>query len=902
MRFRRIAVRNFKKLLAPVAIEDLGDGVTIIAGDNEEGKSTLLEAIRAGLFERHNVTGKAADEKQPFGSAVRPEVCIEFDLDGETYRIEKGFAQRPSARLTTPGGTFEGPAAEERLAELLLFRQAQRGASRLEDQGVLGLLCLEQGRIIDGLRLGEYGRQTIRGALEDEVGDVLGGPQGQRLLRDAKEHRDALLTATGKPRGELKGAVEELEAAQQAVAALAQARREYDEQIDELARLQRELDRIDGEGDIELAREAVREAKRQVEALEMLRQRAQDAARDLALAQAGLDNAAERWRVRKALVAELERRREAASEAVGRLRELDEQTEPIERRLAAAREALTAAVEASGEATERAARSRRRARLTALVKEGGELASRLEQVDELEAQRHRDRQQLAAIAIDEVAYARMQALAAAIREQQAGLRTVATRLRFVALAHQVVTRDGEVVPGNETVDVTAAARFELEGFGTLEVEPGATELAARRSELERAELRLRAVLEEAGVDDLEGAKARFVERTKAEARIKEAERLIAAYAPEGTEALRRASRERARELADLGEDPERGADAEPGGSDAAAELDDPDAEEHELECARRREGESREELEAARDQRAEHDTRVAHARGALEAATESLREAEGDLSSAREELPDVELVATFEQAQAALRQAEQLVAEAERELAVANPDLVEGQRRRAEEALESARSRREGLDRDAHGLRGRLAALGRDGLEEQLEAARGRAAQALARRDRLQADADAWALLVTTLAEAERDAKQQFLEPVLARVDPFLRLLLSDARITFSEEDLDIAGIERDGRTEPFQSLSVGTREQLSILVRLAFAVYLREKGYPAAVILDDALVYADDDRFDRMQLALRKAAETVQILILTCRPRDWRMFGAPIERLSGARASAQAAPMRSST
>jgi len=51
--------------------------------------------------------------------------------------------------------------------------------------------------------------------------------------------------------------------------------------------------------------------------------------------------------------------------------------------------------------------------------------------------------------------------------------------------------------------------------------------------------------------------------------------------------------------------------------------------------------------------------------------------------------------------------------------------------------------------------------------------------------------------------------------------------------------------------------------------------------------------VYADDDRFERMQLALRKAAETVQILILTCRPRDWRLFGAPIRRLADATTAA---------
>jgi predicted ATP-binding protein involved in virulence len=50
--FRRIAVRNFRKLVSPAVIDGLREGVTIIAGDNEEGKSTLLLAIRTGLFER----------------------------------------------------------------------------------------------------------------------------------------------------------------------------------------------------------------------------------------------------------------------------------------------------------------------------------------------------------------------------------------------------------------------------------------------------------------------------------------------------------------------------------------------------------------------------------------------------------------------------------------------------------------------------------------------------------------------------------------------------------------------------------------------------------------------------------------------------------------------------------
>ena len=166
MLFRRISVRNFRKLVSPAVIEGLGAGVTIIAGDNEEGKSTLLLAIRTGLFERHNLGGRAAEAMQPFGSTVRPQIGLDFEIDGESYSITKGFVHRPSALLTTPDGKFEGPAAEERLAELLTFRVPLRGESRPDDRGILGLFWLEQGRVLEGVECGELGRSTLRSSLE----------------------------------------------------------------------------------------------------------------------------------------------------------------------------------------------------------------------------------------------------------------------------------------------------------------------------------------------------------------------------------------------------------------------------------------------------------------------------------------------------------------------------------------------------------------------------------------------------------------------------------------------------------------------------------------------------------------------------------------------------------------
>jgi uncharacterized protein YhaN len=73
----------------------------------------------------------------------------------------------------------------------------------------------------------------------------------------------------------------------------------------------------------------------------------------------------------------------------------------------------------------------------------------------------------------------------------------------------------------------------------------------------------------------------------------------------------------------------------------------------------------------------------------------------------------------------------------------------------------------------------------------------------------------------------------------------------------------------------------------VAVITRLALADALRASGRPAAVILDDALVNADEGRLERMHLVLHKAARTLQILVLTCRERDFARLGAPMHRVA---------------
>ena len=46
-------MNQFKRFIVPTQLGELGDGLNLVVGPNELGKSTLLDALRAVLFERY---------------------------------------------------------------------------------------------------------------------------------------------------------------------------------------------------------------------------------------------------------------------------------------------------------------------------------------------------------------------------------------------------------------------------------------------------------------------------------------------------------------------------------------------------------------------------------------------------------------------------------------------------------------------------------------------------------------------------------------------------------------------------------------------------------------------------------------------------------------------------------
>ncbi|HEX5176813.1 MAG TPA: AAA family ATPase, partial [Chthoniobacteraceae bacterium] len=119
MRIRSIAIRNYRvhrelKL-------DLDPARTLIAGPNESGKSTLIEAVHRAFFLRARTSGEMQKSMISRLHPGHPEVEVWFEAAGKVHRILKRFsgATGTTTLMELNGEMWCGEHAESRLAKLL---------------------------------------------------------------------------------------------------------------------------------------------------------------------------------------------------------------------------------------------------------------------------------------------------------------------------------------------------------------------------------------------------------------------------------------------------------------------------------------------------------------------------------------------------------------------------------------------------------------------------------------------------------------------------------------------------------------------------------------------------------------------------------------------------------------
>ena len=212
MNFSSLNLKNFGVLKGPLGVT-FGPGLNVIHGPNESGKSTLVSALWAALTLRHRVSG---DIRQRLAVVPRtggiPETRVGFEQAGVRYEVEKRFAgSRGTARLKVwhPDGSMEDLADAEAEARLQAVLGTTPGADgkRDEELGVLPLLWVRQERsaLLPSQDLHASGRQTLSDILGNLSGDLLGGPDAERLFDASRGERDRYFTPTGQPKRSADG-------------------------------------------------------------------------------------------------------------------------------------------------------------------------------------------------------------------------------------------------------------------------------------------------------------------------------------------------------------------------------------------------------------------------------------------------------------------------------------------------------------------------------------------------------------------------------------------------------------------------------------------------------------------------------------------------------------------------
>ncbi|KAA0971042.1 AAA family ATPase [Aureimonas fodinaquatilis] len=860
--------------LGDVTLPELQPGLNVIAGSNEAGKSTLLTALRAAFFHRHRSTTGVVKSFAPYNGTGRPEVTVGFSLGQQTYVLRKAFLQKAEAELSWNGGSLRGDAVEDKLAELLGFAHPKNTEPKLlEHQGTFGLLWVEQGRSPLGLDVG-LGKNALTSSLEGEVGQILGGERGRAILGAAKALQDRFFTAALRQKADspLRLAEDELAAFNDELKVLRERHSLYEQRLERLEQRRLTLAGYKKNDQERKEREALEAARQAADSIARLQDGVRESEFHASAAELALKQHVESLTQRTKLREELEQAKrawQAASDALAELQEKHGQAtadcEAKDAEVNSARDVVDKAeqaVEAAQNRQQQIALEKDVASLRQRSKDAGAIVEHLQ-----ELKRSATARPVNAAMLKEIEQAW-----SALREAQIRMSAAVPIAQFLPQAgNEVRDEEGALVAIDDGLPIGRQRTFFLQGFGQLLIRPGGgADEHSRRAEAARHEWQ--ELIFKAGVASVEDARQRVLDQETTARSLAARQADLLRIAPDGIDALRHALTVAEGQLA------------------ALPVLEGPAEDWQTVQDARRSARENWASKEAARD----------GARRSLSGYNEKLIRAKADhehrldiksdLQQRLEQSLAVMSDAELEKAVALAQRNEQekrAIHQAQcRAVDNADPEANRLELQRAERAVAQLAKTLDDLLRDIHSLEGELRVEGASALGESITRVEGEIQTVCARIDRLRLEAEAARLLHSTLQDCQKAARDHWLAPIKSTVTPYLRLIQPDSALDFNDQTLEILSLHRGGVEEDFHRLSVGAREQIAVVTRLAMAELLVKAGNPASVILDDALVNTDEVRLARMHLALMKAAQTVQVIILTCRERDFAPLGVPIHRL----------------
>ncbi len=875
MRILRLRLRNYRGV-PEREISFRRTGVTIVEGPNEIGKSSLAEALDLLFDELDSTTKRKVQAIRPVHRDVGTEIEADLETGAYAFTYSKRFFKDRATmlRITRPRvETLRGREAHERVRAIL---------GETIDEHLWRVLRIKQGSVAGQTSLADAAALTR--ALDKTAGDHA-VEDATDLFAAVKAEYLKYFTETGQPRKPFRQLREREALAAQKVEDKSATLADLERSIERSAGLEREigeLQRALGEGRARLAqRQAewkdLEERTREVDTLRLklkTEETQEVAARsELAHRRRLIERADESRAQRQRLDALLTEREPILKEA----------RDEAERRRAQ-RDAAAARAQSTDELHELRVRdfeyNRDKLDLT-------QLCERRAHIERAQAELAAAQELLATTRMTEGMLERLRQRHLALQRAEAQLEATGPHLRIEALGDLEAELDGERVDlsRGEVLDgpVEDTTVFAVPNVVELKMTPGRSvdALVAAR---DRAQRELDDLLAEAGVADLAEAERADGERRAAQETCARSEQAIHTHLRDLTPGQLREKIER---LEKWVEPYPRERVAEPPLLEGFESAVTAKAE------AKKAYAEARAALEQAQR---ECDATVARAdrlleqaketRGALRQGRQEEERAAAELATARAQRGDEDIEKALAETEARRGRAERDYTRAKRLLDAQRPAQIRGLVDEAQRAVERSARTLEERKEEYRTLTARLEAQGQLGLYDECEEARTHFEHLRRELIRLEKRAGAARLLYLTMRDEREAARRSYVGPLRDKIVTLGQLVFGDSFTVELDEGLRVTSRTLAGVPLPLSHLSVGAREQLAIVSRLACALLVDpEEGVP--LIFDDTLGHTDPARLEAMGAMLRGAGEHCQIIVLTCTPDRFRhVSGAEVIRL----------------
>ena len=257
----------------------------------------------------------------------------------------------------------------------------------------------------------------------------------------------------------------------------------------------------------------------------------------------------------------------------------------------------------------------------------------------------------------------------------------------------------------------------------------------------------------------------------------------------------------------------------------------------------------------------------------------TLSEKHSRLKKARDAETDEALAKRAEENSAEVNRLEQETNELQATLAESSPDSVEVLLTNAKDVYERGNADLIQAQQDLAVLTDRLQQAQADGRFESMEAAERQLEERKTTFESTHRRAMAAELLWSTLNKHRDAARQAYVRPLAEAIERLGAIVFGSGFEVELGDDWSLISRTLDGKTLPFDDLSVGAKEQLGILTRLAAAQIVSKQG-GVPLIIDDALGFSDPSRLETMGATIAAAGKNSQIIILTCTPGRFTHVG----------------------